>query len=160
MKLNFKRSLLGFKPAAVRSEIYRLQHESDERVKFLHDELNRVTDQLMESEEMVSKLQARLHQLHAREHLIAELIINAEVTARKIVEQARAQAEDVVLNAETRRTEVIQEMEILYSRMDDFKREFRGLINHHLHCLDAYEVGGRVADTKLDLMAEVEATTH
>lgn len=160
MTLNFKRSLLGFKPAAVRSEIYRLLHESDDRVTYMHDELERVTKQLKEADEKIIKLQAQLQQLHAREHLIAELIINAELTARNIVEQGRAQAEAIILDAEARKTEILQELELLHSRMDNFKKEFRGLINHHLHSLDTFEIRGEVAETKSTLMIEMEAAAH
>ena len=84
---------------------------------------------LKESEAKQALLQDKLEEYQKNERQIAEVMINAQISAQKTVAQARAKAEILIQETDEELRRKNQEMELLRIQVQLFKQDIYGRID-------------------------------
>lgn len=146
MNKKFGRTLFGYKPKQVKQEIQQMDITSQNKLNLLQAEVDKFKLQLQDTEHKRDELQAELDRFIARERLIAEVMVNAEENARKIEEQTREKAQAMTESAEKELKSKLKELDLLRTRVVQFKDEFRTTLDNYRLSLDHVreEVDGNI----------------
>lgn len=136
MTRKFGRTLFGYKPQQVIDEIRQIDTEAQNEISHLETELEKLKAELAQTEHIRSELQEQLDQFIAKERLIAEVMVNAEVNARRIEEQAAKKAQAMVESAQKELKARLNELDLLRTRITRFKEEFRTTLDNYRFSLD------------------------
>lgn len=132
----FGRTFFGYKPQQVIDEIRHLDTEAQNEVSRLETEVEKLKAELDRTEHTRAELQGQLDQFIAKERLIAEVMVNAEVNARRIEEQASKKAQIMIESAEKELKARLNELDLLRTRITQFKDEFRATLDNYRFSLD------------------------
>lgn len=136
MSKKFGRALFGYKPKQVINEMQQMDIEAQNEIIRLEMELDRLKAELKTTEDTGKELQGQLDQFIAKERLIAEVMVNAEINARRIEEQASAKAQTMIESAEKELKARLNEIDLLRTRITQFKDEFRTTLDNYRLSLD------------------------
>lgn len=140
MQIKFGKSLFGFKPGEVINEIQRLDSEKQERIGILQAEIESARAELKKSEEKALELQKRLNEYIDREHIIADVMLKAQINARKIEDEARERSRIMLEKSEEELRKKNQELESLRMKVERFREEFRGILDEYKISLETMKI--------------------
>lgn len=132
-----KKTLFGYKPNEVVSEITRLEQDYQGKIAAITMEIERAAEELRKSEEKRAELETRLENYIAREHQIAEVMLTAQVNSQKIEEQAREKAHTMLEHSEEELKRKNRELDFLRRKVARFKEEFRETLDKYKFSLDS-----------------------
>jgi len=130
-KMKFSKTLFGFKPDEVISQIESMENEQQQKVEALKTEIEKVQKGLQYAEEKRAELQKQLNSYIEREKVIADVLVTAQVNAQRIEEQARERASHMLVNAEEELKQKLQELDFLRIKVTRFKEEFREVLDNY-----------------------------
>jgi chromosome segregation ATPase len=136
MKRRFRKSLFGFKPADVESEIKQLDGEYQNTIASLQLEIEKKKEELKKTEEEVYQLRNKINEYTAREHTIAEVFLEAQKRATQIEEEARATARKLIEESENELRKRNQELMSLREKVALFKEEFKKVLDKYRFSLE------------------------
>ena len=123
------KSIFGDNSKKVDIEREQLNAEYQRKVEALQSEIMQAQMKLKESEAKQSLLQNKLEEYQKNERQIAEVMINAQISAQKTVAQARAKAEILIQETDEELRRKNQEMELLRIQVQLFKQDIYGRID-------------------------------
>ncbi len=129
--MKFSKTLFGFKPDEVISQIESMENEQQQKVEALKTEIEKVQKGLQYAEEKRAELQKQLNSYIEREKVIADVLVTAQVNAQRIEEQARERASHMLVNAEEELKQKLQELDFLRIKVTRFKEEFREVLDNY-----------------------------
>lgn len=127
----FGKSLFGYKPSEVLSEIERLDGEYQQKVNELKKEIEKANAELAAAVQKQDHIQTELNSYVEREKLIADVMVKAQINAQKIEEQAREKARMMLENTEEELKNKLQELDFLRLKVARFKDEFREVLDNY-----------------------------
>lgn len=107
-----------------------------QEVEVLQAEIMQARDRLKESELRMSELQSKLDEYLSKERQIAEVMINAQISAQKIEAQARAKAEILLQETDEELRRKNQELELLRIKSQIFRQELNERIEQYKTSLE------------------------
>lgn len=107
-----------------------------QEVEALQAEIMQARDRLKESELRMSELQSKLDEYLSKERQIAEVMINAQISAQKIEAQARAKAEILLQETDEELRRKNQELELLRIKSQIFRQELNERIEQYKTSLE------------------------
>lgn len=107
-----------------------------QEVEALQAEITQARDRLKESELRMSELQSKLDEYLSKERQIAEVMINAQISAQKIEAQARAKAEILLQETDEELRRKNQELELLRIKSQIFRQELNERIEQYKTSLE------------------------
>jgi len=147
----FKTRAFGYEKAGV-----------DQFLEMLADELERLIRKNQDLQEDLARANARLDEMREREETLKETLVTTQKvtedlkrSARREVDvmmaEAEIKAERLMLNAEERRQQLIEEIQEIKRQKVDFEVSLRGLLEKHIRMLDlnAVAIEQKDADAKL-----------
>jgi len=140
MSMNFGRTLLGFKPNEVINEIQRIDSEHQKKVASLQAEIEIVRVELEKSEENAVELHKQLNYYMEREHMIAGVMLTAQRNSLRIEEEAREKARMMLEESGEELKKKLEELELLRTKVEHFKREFREVLEKYKYSLETMKV--------------------
>ena len=140
MEKRFGKSILGYNPEEVGNAIKYMEDQHRERINVLQDEIEAAKSELKESEEKILELQKRLHDYIEREHMIAEVLMNAHKNAQRMEEEAREKARIMMEKSEEELKIKLQELEMLRSKAERFRAEFREILDDYRISLETMKL--------------------
>lgn len=129
--MKFSKTLFGFKPGEVISQIESLKNEQQQKVDALNAEIEKVQKELQYAEEKKNELKKQLNSYVERENVLADVLVTAQVNAQRIEEQARERASHMMANAEEELKQKLQELDFLRIKVTRFKEEFREVLDNY-----------------------------
>jgi len=129
--MKFSKTLLGFKPGEVISQIESMENEHQQRIIALDSEIEKIQTELQNAEEKREDMQKQLNSYIAKENLIAEVMVTAQINAQRIEEQARERARHMLENTEEELKQKLQELDFLRIKAARFKEEFREVLDNY-----------------------------
>ena len=129
--MKFSKTLFGFKPGEVISQIESMENEQQQKVEALKSEIEKVQTELQNAEEKRAELQKQLNAYIEREKVIADVLVTAQVNAQRIEEQARERASYMLEKAEEELKQKQQELDFLRIKVTRFKEEFREVLDNY-----------------------------
>ena len=129
--MKFSKTLFGFKPGEVISQIESMENEQQQKVEALKSEIEKVQTELQNAEEKRAELQKQLKAYIEREKVIADVLVTAQVNAQRIEEQARERASYMLEKAEEELKQKQQELDFLRIKVTRFKEEFREVLDNY-----------------------------
>jgi len=130
-KMKFSKTLFGFKPGEVISQIDNMENEHQEKINALNSEIEKIQAELQKAEEKREDLQKQLNSYIEKENLIAEVMVIAQINAQRIEEQARERARHMLENAEEELKQKLHELDFLRIKVARFKEEFREVLDNY-----------------------------
>lgn len=137
--MEFERGVSGYKRSQVRAFLERVAAEREELLK----ELQALRDEVEEQER-------RIESLESAETDLRHAVIAAERIGNQMKDNARREAELILEGAEAERTSVEADVARLKTLRDDFREQFRGMLQAYRQSLDAVgsSRGSRARDAK------------
>ena len=123
------KSIFGDNSKKVDIEREQLNAEYQRKVEALQSEIMQAQKKLKESEAKQALLQDKLEEYKKNERQIAEVMINAQISAQKTVAQARAKAEILIQETDEELRRKNQELELLRIQVQLFKQDIYGRID-------------------------------
>jgi len=136
MSMNFGRTLFGFKAKDVINEMERIDSQHQAQVEALKAQIAQAKAELGTSEAKLADLQRQVDHHISNERQIAEVMVNAQINAERIEDQAREKAEDLLRYAEEDLRRKSQELEHLRAKVTRFKDDFREVLDNYKYSLD------------------------
>lgn len=140
MQIKFGKSLFGFNPGEVINEIHRMDSENQERIRVLQAEIELARIDVKKSEEKTLEFQKRLNEYTEREHIIADVMLKAQINARKIEDEARERSRIMLERSEEELRKKNQELELLRMKVERFREEFRGILDEYKISLETMKI--------------------
>lgn len=137
--MEFERGVSGYKRSQVRAFLERVAAEREELLK----ELQALRDEVEEQER-------RIESLESAETDLRQAVIAAERIGNQMKDNARREAELILEGAEAERKSVEADVARLKTLRDDFREQFRGMLQAYRQSLDAVgsSRGSRSRDAK------------
>lgn len=101
------------------------------KVEALQSEIIQALEKLKESEAKQTALQSQLDEYQSKERQIAEVMINAQISAQKTEAQARARAEILIQETDEELRHKNQELELLRMQVQLFKYDINDRIDQY-----------------------------
>ncbi len=136
MRKSFRKSLFGFKPAEVESELKQLSSEYQSTLAALQLEVEKKQEELKKAEEEVYELKKKINEYVAREHMIADVFLEAQKKATQIEEEARETARRLIEETESELRKKNQELVGLREKVAHFKEEFKKVLDKYRFSLE------------------------
>ncbi len=131
--MEFEKGVSGYRRAQVRGFLERVAAEREELLK----ELQSARDQLAEQ-------QRRIEALESAEADLRQAVVAAERIGNQMRENARQEARLIVEQAEVDRRAIEADVARLRTMRDDFRDQFRGMLQAYGHSLERVDTeGGR-----------------
>jgi cell division initiation protein len=124
--MEFERGVSGYKRSQVRAFLERVAAEREELLK----ELQALRDDVEEQERRIESLQSA-------ETDLRQAVIAAERIGNQMKDNARREAELILEGAEAERKSVEADVARLKTLRDDFREQFRGMLQAYRQSLDA-----------------------
>lgn len=124
--MEFERGVSGYKRSQVRAFLERVAAEREELLK----ELQALRDEVEEQER-------RIESLESAETDLRQAVIAAERIGNQMKDNARREAELILEGAEAERKSVEADVARLKTLRDDFREQFRGMLQAYRQSLDA-----------------------
>ncbi len=131
MNRNFGKSLFGFKPKDVMSELDRIDAEYQKKIEAIKAEIDQAKMDLKHSEEKQAELQKKVDEYLVRERMVTDVMVAAQINAQKIVEQAKEKSRQMLENSEEELKRKLQELDFLRLKVSRFKEEFREVLDNY-----------------------------
>lgn len=131
--MEFERGVSGYKRSQVRAFLERVAAEREELLK----ELQALRDE-------VDEQARRIEALQSAETDLRQAVIAAERIGNQMKDNAKREAELIVAGAESERKAVEADVARLQTLRDDFREQFRGMLEAYRQSLDAVGGGRRV----------------
>jgi hypothetical protein len=115
------------------------QHgESDYQIKIesLQAEMLQARAKLKESQIKMAELQSKLEEYLSKERQIAEVMINAQISAQKIEAQARTRAEILLQETDEELRRKNQELELLQIKAQKFRQQLNDQLDQYKSSLE------------------------
>jgi chromosome segregation ATPase len=125
------RSLFGFKPGDVISEIENINSSYQGKIDILQGEIARAREELEKSEKKIEQLQGQLNSYMEKEKMVTEVMVAAQQSAQKTEEQARERARAILEKSEAELKQKLQELEFLRMKVARFKEDFRDMLDNY-----------------------------
>ncbi|HNX29103.1 MAG TPA: hypothetical protein PKN87_06780 [Syntrophomonadaceae bacterium] len=106
------------------------------QIEALQAEIKQAREKLKAAESKMVELQNKLDEYHSSEIQIAEVMINAQISAQRIEAQARAQAEILQQQTDEELRRRNQELELLRIKVQLFKQDISERIDHYKSSLE------------------------
>ncbi|KUO78641.1 MAG: hypothetical protein APF81_26975 [Desulfosporosinus sp. BRH_c37] len=136
----FKRVLFGYKPAEVTSKMEEMQTEQQKEVQNLKAQIEEARVQLKRQEEIMAEHKNKIQEFIEKEHIIAEVLLNAQKRSQKIEEDAREKAQNILDESEEKLKKKQHELENLRSKITVFKEDFQRVLEKYQSSLDTVVV--------------------
>lgn len=130
------RTVFGDNSKKVVIEKEQINSEYQNKVKALQLEIMHAQEKLKESEAKQATLQSKLEEYQSKERQIAEVMINAQISAQKTEAQARARAEVLIQETDEELRHKNRELELLRIQVQLFKQDIYGRIDQYKSSLD------------------------
>lgn len=140
MQIKFGKSLFGFRPSEVESQILRMESESQEKIRALKEEIESARNELKKSEEKAAELHKRLNEYMDREHIISDVMLKAQVNAQRIEDEAKERARAMIEKSEEELRKKNQELEFLRMKVERFREEFREVLDEYKISLETMKI--------------------
>ena len=124
--MEFERGVSGYRRAQVRAFLERVASEREDLLK----ELQALRDEIAEQ-------QQRIETLESAETDLRQAVIAAERIGNHMKDNARREAELILERAEAERKAVESDVARLRTLRDDFREQFRGMLQAYRQSLDA-----------------------
>lgn len=131
MRKKIGRTLFGLKSGEVEKEFQRVDTEHQEKIISLKVEIERAKVELENSRKKLEELQKELNTSLGKEREIAEVMVTAQINARRIEEIAHEKAQAMLEKSEMELREKEQELHILRIKATQFKEEFREILDKY-----------------------------
>ncbi len=131
MQRKLGRSLFGFKPSEVISQMEDMNNVYQKKLAELQAEIENARADLDKSRKQVAEIQQKLDVYIAKERLVSEVMITAQQNAQKIEEQAREKARILLENSEAELKRKQQELDFLRIKVARFKEDFRETLENY-----------------------------
>lgn len=128
--------IFGNSPKEVSNEKEHIDPEYELKVETLQNEIAEARQKFKESEARMLELQTKLEEYLSKERQIAEVMINAQISAQKIEAQARAKAEILLQESDEELRRKNQELELLRIKAQLFKQELNERLDQYKSSLD------------------------
>ncbi len=146
--MEFEKGVSGYRRAQVRGFLERVAAEREELLK----ELQSARDQLAEQ-------QRRIEALESAEADLRQAVVAAERIGNQMRENARHEARLIVEQADVDRRSIEADIARLRTLRDDFRDQFRGMLQAYGHSLERVDTEGarRLSEQDLHPTDEEEA---
>jgi len=138
--MEFEKGVSGYRRAQVRGFLERVAAEREELLK----ELQSARDQLAEQ-------QRRIEALESAEADLRQAVVAAERIGNQMRENARQEARLIVEQAEVDRRAIEADVARLRTMRDDFRDQFRGMLQAYGHSLERVDTEGARRLSEQDL---------
>lgn len=138
--MEFEKSVSGYRRAQVRGFLERVAAEREELLK----ELQSARDQLAEQ-------QRRIEALESAEADLRQAVVAAERIGNQMRDNARQEARLIVEQAEVDRRSIEADVARLRTLRDDFRDQFRGMLQAYGHSLERVDTEGARRLSEQDL---------
>ena len=138
--MEFEKGVSGYRRAQVRGFLERVAAEREELLK----ELQGARDQLAEQ-------QRRIEALESAEADLRQAVVAAERIGNQMRENARQEARLIVEQAEVDRRAIEADVARLRTMRDDFRDQFRGMLQAYGHSLERVDTEGARRLSEQDL---------
>jgi len=138
--MEFEKGVSGYRRAQVRGFLERVAAEREELLK----ELQSARDQLAEQ-------QRRIEALESAEADLRQAVVAAERIGNQMRENARQEARLIVEQAEVDRRAIEADVARLRTMRDDFRDQFRGMLQAYGHSLERVDTDGARRLSEQDL---------
>ena len=138
--MEFEKGVSGYRRAQVRGFLERVAAEREELLK----ELQSARDQLAEQ-------QRRIEALESAEADLRQAVVAAERIGNQMRENARQEARLIVEQAEVDRRAIEADVARLRTMRDDFRDQFRGMLQAYGHSLERVDTDGSRRLSEQDL---------
>lgn len=138
--MEFEKGVSGYRRAQVRAFLERVAAEREELLK----ELQGARDQLAEQ-------QRRIEALESAESDLRQAVVAAERIGNQMRENARQEARLIVEQAEVDRRSIEADVARLRTLRDDFRDQFRGMLQAYGHSLERVDADGARRLSEKDL---------
>lgn len=136
METNFKKVLFGYSPEEVSRELEKLEQQWQEKDAAATANLNETKEELKKAQETINTVMAQVKEMKEREHVISEVIIKAQVKAQEIIQAAENEAHNKLTAAQAELTAKKQEYEKLKLTVEQFRAQFKDVLNSYQESLD------------------------
>ena len=110
--------------------------EMQKQIKILQDEVRQAKEKLAAAEEQVEHLYETLEDYRSKELQIAEVMINAQISAQRIETQARVEAELLQQQVDEELRRKNQELELMRMKVQHFRRDMNERLEQYKTSLD------------------------
>lgn len=138
--MEFEKGVSGYRRAQVRGFLERVAAEREELLK----ELQSARDQLAEQ-------QRRIEALESAEADLRQAVVAAERIGNQMRENARQEARLIVEQADVDRRAIEADVARLRTMRDDFRDQFRGMLQAYGHSLERIDTEGARRLSEQDL---------
>lgn len=128
--------IFGSNPREVSNEKDHIDSEYVLKVETLQTEIAQAREKFKEYETRMAELQTKLDEYLSKERQIAEVMINAQISAQKIEAQARAKAEILLQETDEELRRKNQELELLRIKAQLFKQELNERLDQYKSSLE------------------------
>ena len=129
--MKFSKTLFGFKPGEVTSQIESMKKEHQLKIEEFKSEIEKLQTELHNAEDKRDELKGQLNSYIEKEKMIAEVMVTAQVNAQRIEEQARERAAAMLESAHEELKQKIHELDLLRIKVVRFKEEFREVLDNY-----------------------------
>ncbi len=131
MNKQFGKSLFGYRPGDVNIEIERMDRDYQQKVDDLKTDIEKAKEELSAALEKQVQVQRELDNYVEREKMITNVMVEAQISAHKIEEQARDRARMMLESSEEELKHKLQELDLLRLKVTRFKEEFREVLDDY-----------------------------
>jgi len=128
--------IFGSNPKETNNEKEHNDSEYQLKIEKLQTEIVQAREKLKESQNKMAELQNRLEEYLSKERQIAEVMVNAQISAQKIEAQARVKAEILLQETDEELRRKNQELELLQIKAHKFKQAVSDQIDQYKSSLD------------------------
>ncbi|MCW2278765.1 hypothetical protein [Heliophilum fasciatum] len=132
---NLRKTLLGFRPDDVMTEVERIQNEYASKLKAQHAMIDEGLLQRERLTKEIDALQQQQQDLQHRESQIALILIQAQEKKRAMEAQAKQEADRLIAEAQALVDQKRAELNRLKKQHEQFVRDFQSLIRHYQQVL-------------------------
>lgn len=131
MHKNMRKGLFGFKTRDVLNEIQQMDSNHQKELAQLQSAIEKAKLELTYSEEQIEQLKKQLNEYKEREHLVAEVMVTAQINAQRIEESAKERARIMIAESEEELKQKQQELDSLRIKVVSFKQDFRETLDNY-----------------------------
>ena len=129
-------------------EMQAQQNEMQQQFDALQAEIKQAREKLAAAESQVGLLQEKLEEYRGKELQIAEVMINAQISAQRIETQARVEAELLQQQVDEELRRKNQELELMRMKVQHFRKDMNERFEQYKSSLDRiFEPGDEGAFT-------------
>lgn len=131
MSKHFGKTLFGYKPEDVISEIDRIDSDYQQKIDEFKKDIEKGKNEINIALEKQTQLQNQLNAYVEREKMITDVMIKAQMNAQNIEEQARDKARMMLESSEMELRHKLQELDFVRLKVTRFKDEFREVLDNY-----------------------------